>query len=43
MALNMTITVFQNMMLYSLVDRHHCFGEQPLASIIMVGKSAALP
>lgn len=36
MALNMTITVFQNIMLYSLVDRHQFFGEEPVAFTIMV-------
>jgi len=36
MALNMTITVFQNIMLYSLVDRHQFFGAEPVASTIMV-------
>lgn len=36
MVLNMTITVFQNIMLYSLVDRHQFFGEEHIASAIMV-------
>jgi len=36
MALNIMITVFQNIMLYSLVERHQFFGEEPVASTIMV-------
>jgi hypothetical protein len=36
MALNMMITVFQNTMLYSLVERHQFFGEEPVASTIIV-------
>lgn len=35
MALNMMITVFQNM-LYSLVNRHQLFGGEPVTSTIIV-------
>jgi len=35
MVLNIMITVFQNIMLYSLVEMHQFFGVEPVASTIM--------